>query len=1413
MTKIKNTKKGMAKKTLSMSLVVAMLATSNVPVWAAEFSDGSNATEVSTETPVAEAEVFSDNAVTDTETPATEEAEDIVNAQKADSTYYIEELKQATSVDWKGHTFNDKGESTKVLVSGKVIDQKTGTVATTPLKYVWAIDGKWLTTSASNVNANNLSSVVFPSLTAEHVGKKLELYIVESADADKDGETVCAVNFGTIKAVDVSKDLGDTAITGVSFDGTEKKSVPTNMGIINDITVDAGNFDWSYSGTKGLISGGSVITATGKVKADVAQEKGITGEITTKYTIAKATKFDTNKVTISAKDKTKTYTYTGTNVQVPLDDVTVTYGEDKDNKIAGYDLSSYVKEVITTKEVTGETGFTVVWDTDKFKESTNKDGDFNLNNTSIVTRTIRQDKLSKITVLDLSDGCTVEVSKSYTQVPTLAALKKDITVYKNGVALSLKDSDYDIAYAEDTKNYVNPDTYTGAIVLTGKAPNVKGSVSGDLIITVGSFDNATFKDSSVDYPITLTDTADKALKLTTGTMEYTGKAPTYGQTIGGVKTVLGGFYLAGESKPLDESLYDVTFENVDSISTKDHVAKVTITGKSSYKGCKRVLYFKIVPAKLTADATKNSATNSVVVSDGVEENKAYTKAADYKNDINFALTAKATEAIKKDNKDVYTSIDLKEGTDYTVDSYSFVDDNGHPWTSNSTGKWVKFEATITNTNVDGVVGNNVKFGDNVKVTVTPADASKKAKVTVSVKVVAKSINKADVTLEKSSYTYTGKDIVPNVTVSLGGKTLEKGKDYSVTVDNAKNAGSDAKVIVKGIGDYAGTVEKSFTIEKADVKDLTITLTEGKIVEYTGSQCTPKLSEKFDIKLGDNKIDASEFINDATKKGNEVTYGDNINAGEKTGKLTITAGEKNKNFTGSVDVVFEITPATVTATDETVLSIYNKYGKKLTNSNLPSLAWNGNAVTFTKTEVDLSKLPANPVKLTNDDVEVVYVNNIDKTVKDKEAYVALIGKGNYTGKYSIVKVLKAYNNKAVGDIICEETATVKKVNKAKDTAGTYEILQSGVIGTNSKAVAYTFDITGGIFTAKNVTVKDGVYAGGLEVTPVVNVIVDGKTLVEGTDYKVETTADDKVNVTGKDIKVKIVGLGQYNGTEISKDINNKDLVYKVTKKDLKDCTVSVDKAGKVTVMNGNVLEEKENFDVKDNGDGTVTVSVVNGGKNYTGSVTIDKGFTKVGAPIISNVKVVGNKATVILSGDVEGASGYDYVISTDKDCITNKQYDAVDKNKAKTTTSFKYVNQGTYYAYCHAWTRDENGKKVFGEWSNAYPFSVEAVTPDAPVITNVKVSGSTIKVTYNAAANAAGYDVVLGTSSKKDNGELRPYNYGSHKVLNIKEGTVTATFKNVPAGTWTVGMHAFSRDPETNKKVFSPWSNLKTAKVK
>ena len=161
----------------------------------------------------------------------------------------------------------------------------------------------------------------------------------------------------------------------------------------------------------------------------------------------------------------------------------------------------------------------------------------------------------------------------------------------------------------------------------------------------------------------------------------------------------------------------------------------------------------------------------------------------------------------------------------------------------------------------------------------------------------------------------------------------------------------------------------------------------------------------------------------------------------------------------------------------------------------------------------------------------------------------------------------------------------------------------------------------------------------------------------------------------------------------------------------------------------------------------------------------------------------------------------------------KKIKTITKNSTVKYTNTKLKKGTAYYYRVRSYTIDANGKKVFGEWSNGFQFSVTTTTPDAPVITSVKVSGSTIKVTYKAAANATGYDVVLGTSSKKDNGETRPYNYGAHKKLNLKEGTVTATFKKVPKGTWVVGMHAFNRTSEDGKKVFSPWSNLKTATVK
>ena len=68
-----------------------------------------------------------------------------------------------------------------------------------------------------------------------------------------------------------------------------------------------------------------------------------------------------------------------------------------------------------------------------------------------------------------------------------------------------------------------------------------------------------------------------------------------------------------------------------------------------------------------------------------------------------------------------------------------------------------------------------------------------------------------VSLEKTSYDYTGSAIRPSVTVKVSGKTLTLNKDYTVSYSNNISAGT-GKVIVTGMGGYTGSVTKEFTIK-------------------------------------------------------------------------------------------------------------------------------------------------------------------------------------------------------------------------------------------------------------------------------------------------------------------------------------------------------------------------------------------------------------------------------------------------------------------------------------------------------------------------------------------------------------------------------------------------------------------------
>ncbi len=81
-----------------------------------------------------------------------------------------------------------------------------------------------------------------------------------------------------------------------------------------------------------------------------------------------------------------------------------------------------------------------------------------------------------------------------------------------------------------------------------------------------------------------------------------------------------------------------------------------------------------------------------------------------------------------------------------------------------------------------------------------------------------SIAGASVTGVQGSYLYTGSPIEPAVTVRLNGRTLSRGSDYSVSYQNNVTRGT-ATILITGMGNYHGTVQRAFQIEWTPECDL------------------------------------------------------------------------------------------------------------------------------------------------------------------------------------------------------------------------------------------------------------------------------------------------------------------------------------------------------------------------------------------------------------------------------------------------------------------------------------------------------------------------------------------------------------------------------------------------------------------
>lgn len=216
-----------------------------------------------------------------------------------------------------------------------------------------------------------------------------------------------------------------------------------------------------------------------------------------------------------------------------------------------------------------------------------------------------------------------------------------------------------------------------------------------------------------------------------------------------------------------------------------------------------------------------------------------------------------------------------------------------------------------------------------------------------------SLTKATVT-NLGSYSYSGVALEPYMTVMLNGVVLVEGMDY-VTSYTGNNKVGTAKVTIRGIGSYTGTLTKRFTIRAKAIAGVDVSGLKSKY-SYTKKAITPAIA----VSLYGNKL--------TKNKDYVLNYKNNKNRGTAT--ITITG---IGNYTGSTQVYFTIARASVKKAK--VSGVKKKYSYK-GKAVKPKLKVKVSGVTLKKGR----------------DYSVSYKKN----KKRGKATITIKGKGNYTG---------------------------------------------------------------------------------------------------------------------------------------------------------------------------------------------------------------------------------------------------------------------------------------------------------------------------------------------------------------------------------------------------------------------------------
>lgn len=838
---------------------------------------------------------------------------------------------------------------------------------------------------------------------------------------------------------------------------------------------------------------------------------------------------------------------------------------------------------------------------------------------------------------------------------------------------------------------------------------------------------------------------------------------------------------------------------------------ITVHGLNNYAGCERTLSFTITERNINSGITVDPIpdqpyTGQAVVPDSGDVKVHYgsidlVEGVDYtyacSNNVNEGSYATVTITGMGNYTGTYTTyfnISKLSADGFNVEltsgsSYDYTGGEVRPQVAVSYRNSDGSESVLAEESADTAGDYTVRFINNVQPGTATVEVTGKGMYAGMVKTVEFSIVKDlasfedNIAIDIKDKIYTGSAVeltADDITVcdkvedeTYGyEKELVLGQDYVLSYGNNINNGK-AYVTITGTGAYKGRLQRNFTIRPATMDDIEVTVAE---CTYNGQPQQPAVT----VSIGEIIYDPADY---------DVTYGENINAGTKAGKVVISG---KGNLSGNPKTVyFDIKGKSLEDADVQVTipdnQVYYYTGKEIKLE--PTVSYNGAAL---EEGIDYT------VKHT----DCVNAGNVNVTVT---------GKGNYSGtvvkSYTIQPTpitgatledfadhTYTYTGKAItpGVKVVLNGLTLEK--NADYTIGYEDNVDAGdnaIISVKGKG-NYTGEIRQSFtISKKNIATADGGAASGISVTSLASQQYTGKPIAPSVPvtYNGKTLGDADISISYADntdvgeAQVEITGKGNFEGT-ITTSFGiiprNISIGRYLTVQNLEEV---------YAYMDGNAIEEP-----------SLQVNYVNAGVGMATTLNADTDYT---VTYKNNTDIGTASLTITGKGNYTGSRSFTFTI---KGSMSNAQISSISKQvytgktiKPEVEVSFggKTLTQGRHYTVSYGdniepgmgtvtitgigaeyygeqtitfviekkdFSVDTTGMELRGLNAGGYEYTGIPVTPEFTLYCN----GVALKKQADPADTTADYKVDYTNNTESGTGTITITGMGDHFMGEFEE---------------------------------------------